>query len=127
MLQAAAEVYTLEVYPLYGSRTLSNCLCRYDDMPRVIRAPTTYSSNRAQGTLGQYFATMHCPVCHQLTVEGVVCAQCRTDSQKVAIVVGVRVLGAEKIHCDLLNVGWSFIYDYTIAMQPNFALTKPLV
>ncbi len=84
-------------------------------MPRVIRAPTTinYSSNRATGTLGQYFATMHCPVCHQLTVEGV-CAQCRTDSQKVAIVVGVRILGAEKIHCDLLNVGWSLVSDFVI-------------
>ena len=72
-------------------------------MPRVIRAPTSHHSNRARGTLGHYFATMHCPVCHKLTVDGV-CAKCRTDSQKVTAILGIRMLSTERTHCDLLKV-----------------------
>ncbi len=91
-----------------------NCTCRFDEMPRVVRAPTTTSDhlNRASGTLGQYFATMHCPVCHQLTVDGV-CAECMTDSQKVAVILGIKTLGTENVHCDFAKV----CYTYPVILE----------
>lgn len=69
---------------------------RYSEMPRIIRAPTQlYSSSSshgplggtkggAKGTIGQYFATKHCPVCEQLTVDGI-CGNCRADPQRAVV------------------------------------------
>ena len=69
------------------------------------RAPAQVveGSKKPRGTIGQYFATMHCPVCEQLTVEGV-CAQCRRDPAKVAITLSVRMRDAEAKACDIERV-----------------------
>ena len=73
-------------------------------MPRVLRAPTTSeNTKRARGTLGQYFSTMHCPVCHQLTVEGV-CAKCKTQPQKVAVTLSVKIKNRERVYSEMANV-----------------------
>lgn len=37
-----------------------------------------------KGTISQYFSTLHCPVCQQLTQLGV-CGGCRGDAQRVAV------------------------------------------
>ena len=73
-------------------------------MPRVLRAPTTSErAKRARGTLGQYFSTIHCPVCHQLTIEGV-CAKCKAEPQKVAVTLSVKIKNRERVYSDMVNV-----------------------
>lgn len=37
-----------------------------------------------KGTISQYFTTLHCPVCDELTQLGV-CSRCRADPQRVAV------------------------------------------
>lgn len=37
-----------------------------------------------KGTISQYFTTLHCPVCDELTQLGV-CSRCRADPQLVAV------------------------------------------
>ena len=69
------------------------------------RAPAQVGEGgrRVRGTIGQYFATMHCPVCEQLTVEGV-CSQCRRDPAKVATTLSVRMRDAERSCSDIEKV-----------------------
>lgn len=37
-----------------------------------------------KGTISQYFTTLHCPVCDELTQLGV-CERCRAEPQRVAV------------------------------------------
>lgn len=37
-----------------------------------------------KGTISQYFTTLHCPVCDELTQLGV-CLRCRAEPQRVAV------------------------------------------
>lgn len=37
-----------------------------------------------KGTISQYFTTLHCPVCDELTQLGV-CSRCRAEPQRVAV------------------------------------------
>lgn len=71
------------------------------------RAPPTAveGGKKPRGTIGQYFATMHCPVCEQLTVEGV-CVQCRKDPAKVATTLSVRMKEAETKCSDIESVSF---------------------
>ena len=87
--------------------------CRYSDIPQVHRAPPTAveGGRKPRGTIGQYFATMHCPVCEQLTVEGV-CPQCRRDPAKVATTLSVRMKEAEAKCSDIESVS----YDPSIVL-----------
>ena len=84
--------------------------CRYSDIPQVHRAPPTAveGGRKPRGTIGQYFATMHCPVCEQLTVEGV-CPQCRRDPAKVATTLSVRMKEAEAKCSDIESVSFVVI------------------
>lgn len=82
--------------------------CRYSELPQVRRAPAHVAEGgrKPRGTIGQYFATMHCPVCEQLTVEGV-CAQCKKNPAKVATTLSVRMRDAERTCCDIETVSYS--------------------
>uniref|UniRef100_A0A3Q2DKD5 DNA polymerase zeta catalytic subunit n=1 Tax=Cyprinodon variegatus TaxID=28743 RepID=A0A3Q2DKD5_CYPVA len=54
----------------------------YQELPRVsseLEEPTG-----RKGTISQYFTTLHCPVCDELTQLGV-CSRCRADPQRVAV------------------------------------------
>lgn len=84
-------------------------------MPQVRRAPAQVveGGKKPRGTIGQYFATMHCPVCEQLTVEGV-CAQCRKEPAKVATSLSVRMRDAEKACSDIESVSFSLINESTV-------------
>ena len=46
---------------------------------------------------------MHCPICEQLTVEGV-CGRCREDPQKVAAVLSSRMAGVERSYHTIKQV-----------------------
>ena len=65
----------------------------YPHTPPPPPPPPTHT--HTQGTIGQYFATMHCPMCGRLTVEGV-CGRCRGDPQKAAAVLSAQMADAER-------------------------------
>lgn len=79
-------------------------------MPKVIRAAakvaTVASSSSLKsrgGTLGQYFATQHCPVCERLTLEGV-CKECKADPRKVMLTLTERARQDELTCAEILEV-----------------------
>ncbi|XP_041950538.1 DNA polymerase zeta catalytic subunit [Alosa sapidissima] len=63
----------------------------YQELPRVQKAWCSASGGGAgreesgrKGTISQYFTTLHCPVCDELTQLGV-CERCRAEPQRVAV------------------------------------------
>ena len=90
------------------------------------RAPPTAveGGRKPRGTIGQYFATMHCPVCEQLTVEGV-CPQCRRDPAKVATTLSVRMKEAEAKCSDIESVSFVIIGTRS-TLRLHFLLFKKL-
>ena len=56
-----------------------------------------------KGTISQYFTTLHCPVCDQLTQLGV-CAACRSDPQGVAVTLNQDIRRWEAQQDQLLQV-----------------------
>lgn len=43
-----------------------------------------WEEGRRKGTISQYFTTLHCPACDELTQLGV-CSHCRAEPQRVAV------------------------------------------
>lgn len=56
-----------------------------------------------KGTISQYFTTLHCPVCDELTQLGV-CERCRAEPQRVAVTLQHNLRGWEQQHDQLLKV-----------------------
>ncbi|XP_058470298.1 DNA polymerase zeta catalytic subunit [Solea solea] len=60
----------------------------YQELPRIQKASCFSSAGgdeaRRKGTISQYFTTLHCPVCDELTQLGV-CSRCRADPQRVSV------------------------------------------
>ena len=56
-----------------------------------------------RGTISQYFTSLHCPVCQQLTQLGV-CSACRADPQRVAVTLNQDVRRWEAQQDQLLQV-----------------------
>ncbi|XP_054900495.1 DNA polymerase zeta catalytic subunit [Poeciliopsis prolifica] len=61
----------------------------YQELPRIQKASCSSAVGGEEpagrkGTISQYFTTLHCPVCDELTQLGV-CARCRADPQLVAV------------------------------------------
>uniref|UniRef100_A0A096M919 DNA polymerase zeta catalytic subunit n=1 Tax=Poecilia formosa TaxID=48698 RepID=A0A096M919_POEFO len=61
----------------------------YQELPRIQKASCSSVVGGEEpagrkGTISQYFTTLHCPVCDELTQLGV-CARCRADPQRVAV------------------------------------------
>ncbi|XP_041831754.1 DNA polymerase zeta catalytic subunit isoform X2 [Melanotaenia boesemani] len=60
----------------------------YQELPRVQKASCSSvlggEEGGRKGTISQYFTTLHCPVCDELTQLGV-CSRCRTEPQRVAV------------------------------------------
>ncbi|KAM6954386.1 DNA polymerase zeta catalytic subunit [Aplochiton taeniatus] len=60
----------------------------YQELPRVQKASCSSAAAGEEagrkGTISQYFTTLHCPVCDELTQLGV-CVRCRADPQRVAV------------------------------------------
>uniref|UniRef100_A0A4W5MVD9 DNA polymerase zeta catalytic subunit n=1 Tax=Hucho hucho TaxID=62062 RepID=A0A4W5MVD9_9TELE len=67
------------IFQLIGVDVLS----WYQEIPRVQKASCSTAAGR-KGTISQYFTTLHCPVCDELTQLGV-CNSCRGEPQRVAI------------------------------------------
>ncbi|XP_056151151.1 DNA polymerase zeta catalytic subunit isoform X2 [Lampris incognitus] len=61
----------------------------YQELPRIHKASGSTAAGGGEevgrkGTISQYFTTLHCPVCDELTQLGV-CARCRAEPQRVAV------------------------------------------
>lgn len=78
-----------------------------------------------KGTISQYFTTLHCPVCDQLTQLGV-CSSCRTEPQRVAVTLNQHIRQWESQHEQLLKVriavGFNFTFIYFIFFPQNIKL-----
>ncbi|CAL8312592.1 unnamed protein product [Lota lota] len=76
----------------------------YQELPRVQKASLWGASEAGRkGTISQYFTTLHCPVCEQLTQLGV-CAPCRADPQRVAVTLNQDIRRWEAQQDQLLQV-----------------------
>ncbi|XP_029903584.1 DNA polymerase zeta catalytic subunit isoform X2 [Myripristis murdjan] len=60
----------------------------YQELPRIQKASCSSAAGGEEvgrkGTISQYFTTLHCPVCDELTQLGV-CTRCRAEPQRVAV------------------------------------------
>ncbi|XP_044025706.1 DNA polymerase zeta catalytic subunit isoform X4 [Siniperca chuatsi] len=59
----------------------------YQELPRIQKASCSSAVGEEvgrKGTISQYFTTLHCPVCDELTQLGV-CSRCRAEPQRVAV------------------------------------------
>ncbi|XP_047429933.1 DNA polymerase zeta catalytic subunit isoform X2 [Mugil cephalus] len=60
----------------------------YQELPRIQKASCSSAVGGEEvgrkGTISQYFTTLHCPVCDELTQLGV-CSRCRAQPQRVAV------------------------------------------
>lgn len=85
---------------------------RYADMPRkfVTNLPTTVSCGLKKSTISQYFATMSCVVCSQLTADGI-CVTCQQQPQKVAIVLGDKIRLWERTYTNIKKVCSADLYE----------------
>ncbi|XP_057595198.1 DNA polymerase zeta catalytic subunit isoform X2 [Hippopotamus amphibius kiboko] len=64
----------------------------YHELPRIQKA-TSFSRNEPGGrksTIAQYFTTLHCPVCDDLTQHGI-CSKCRSQPQHVAVILNQEI------------------------------------
>ncbi|KAM3930335.1 DNA polymerase zeta catalytic subunit [Leptodactylus fuscus] len=67
----------------------------YDELPRIQKAYSAYSTMRHEldarkGTISQYFTTLHCPICDELTQHGI-CSKCRSQPQHVVVILNQEI------------------------------------
>ncbi|NXA54879.1 REV3L polymerase, partial [Nothocercus julius] len=69
----------------------------YHELPRIQRAACAAHGEREgrKGTISQYFPTLQCPVCEELTQLGV-CARCRSQPQHVAVILQQEIRELER-------------------------------
>lgn len=60
---------------------------------------------RRKGTISQYFTSLHCPVCDELTQLGV-CSRCRAEPQRVAVTLHQDMRQWENQQDQMLQVKW---------------------
>ncbi|KAM8952408.1 DNA polymerase zeta catalytic subunit isoform 2-T2 [Pelodytes ibericus] len=64
----------------------------YDELPRIQKAWSTARNDvdARKGTISQYFTTLHCPICDELTQHGI-CSKCRSQPQNVTVVLNQEI------------------------------------
>ncbi|XP_025896491.1 DNA polymerase zeta catalytic subunit [Nothoprocta perdicaria] len=70
----------------------------YHELPRIQRGACGAAPGERQGrkgTISQYFPTLQCPVCEELTQLGV-CARCRSQPQHVAVILQQEIRELER-------------------------------
>ncbi|XP_067841160.1 DNA polymerase zeta catalytic subunit isoform X2 [Heptranchias perlo] len=77
----------------------------YHELPRVQKAFSTARNEQdgRKGTISQYFTTLHCPVCDELTQLGI-CSKCRSNPQQVAVILHQEIREWEWTHAQLLKI-----------------------
>ncbi|XP_075059030.1 DNA polymerase zeta catalytic subunit [Mixophyes fleayi] len=64
----------------------------YDELPRIQKACSTVRNelDARKGTISQYFTTLHCPICDELTQHGI-CDKCRSQPQHVVVILNQEI------------------------------------
>ncbi|XP_078505271.1 DNA polymerase zeta catalytic subunit isoform X2 [Lissotriton helveticus] len=76
----------------------------YDELPRVQKACSiARSEDSRKGTISQYFTTLHCPVCDDLTQHGI-CSKCRSQPQQVAVILNQEIRELEQKQDQLVKI-----------------------
>ncbi|XP_010788748.1 DNA polymerase zeta catalytic subunit [Notothenia coriiceps] len=79
----------------------------YQELPRIQKAScfSVVGGDEVgrKGTISQYFTTLHCPVCDELTQLGV-CSRCRAEPQRVAVTLHQDMRQWERQQEQLLKV-----------------------
>ncbi|XP_078068465.1 DNA polymerase zeta catalytic subunit isoform X2 [Mustelus asterias] len=77
----------------------------YHELPRVQKAFSTARNiqDSRKGTISQYFTTLHCPVCDELTQLGI-CSKCRSNPQQVAVILHQEIREWEWKQAQLLKI-----------------------
>ncbi|XP_040919803.1 DNA polymerase zeta catalytic subunit isoform X2 [Toxotes jaculatrix] len=79
----------------------------YQELPRIQKAsgPSGVGGEEVgrKGTISQYFTSLHCPVCDELTQLGV-CSRCRADPQRVAVTLYQDIRQWESQQDQLLKI-----------------------
>nr|XP_020660991.1 DNA polymerase zeta catalytic subunit [Pogona vitticeps] len=77
----------------------------YHELPRIQKAATVSHTEQEgrKGTISQYFTTLHCPVCDELTQHGI-CNKCRSQPQHVLVVLHQDIRELERKHEHLVKI-----------------------
>ncbi|XP_069743731.1 DNA polymerase zeta catalytic subunit isoform X2 [Narcine bancroftii] len=77
----------------------------YHELPRVqkVLSAARNESDARKGTISQYFTTLHCPVCEQLTQLGI-CSKCRSNPQQVTVILHQEIREWEWKQAQLLKI-----------------------
>ncbi|XP_061560541.1 DNA polymerase zeta catalytic subunit isoform X1 [Phycodurus eques] len=79
----------------------------YQELPRIQKASCSSGSGGEdmvrKGTISQYFTTLHCPVCDELTQLGV-CSRCRASPQRVTVTLHQDMRQQEREQEQLLKI-----------------------
>ncbi|XP_053161604.1 DNA polymerase zeta catalytic subunit isoform X1 [Hemicordylus capensis] len=77
----------------------------YRELPRIQKAATTSHNDQEsrKGTISQYFTTLHCPVCNELTQHGI-CSKCRSQPQHVVVILNQGIRELERKHEHLVKI-----------------------
>nr|KAF6341938.1 REV3 like, DNA directed polymerase zeta catalytic subunit [Myotis myotis] len=77
----------------------------YHELPRIQKATSSSRSDPEgrKGTISQYFTTLHCPVCDDLTQHGV-CSKCRSQPQHVAVILNQEIRELERKQEQLVKI-----------------------
>ncbi|XP_033118831.1 DNA polymerase zeta catalytic subunit-like isoform X2 [Anneissia japonica] len=82
----------------------------YNELPKVVKLapPIALGTESKQGTISQYFNTMNCEMCEQLTKTGI-CSNCRKNPQNVATTLCYRMHDVEKTYSALKTVSINLV------------------
>ncbi|KAJ6660281.1 hypothetical protein lerEdw1_017981 [Lerista edwardsae] len=77
----------------------------YHELPRIQKAATTSHNEQEnrKGTISQYFTTLRCPVCDELTQHGI-CSKCRNQPQHVVAILNQEIRELERKHEHLVKI-----------------------
>ncbi|XP_025040532.2 DNA polymerase zeta catalytic subunit isoform X2 [Pelodiscus sinensis] len=77
----------------------------YHELPRIQKAACTARTELEgrKGTISQYFTTLHCPVCDELTQHGI-CNKCRSQPQHVAVILNQEIRELERKQEQLVKI-----------------------
>ncbi|XP_062954509.1 DNA polymerase zeta catalytic subunit isoform X2 [Cynocephalus volans] len=77
----------------------------YHELPRIQKATSSSRSEPEvrKGTISQYFTTLHCPVCDDLTQHGI-CGKCRSQPQQVAVILNQEIRELERKQEQLVKI-----------------------
>jgi hypothetical protein len=81
-------------------------------MPRkcVASLHTALPSGPKKSTISQYFVTMNCTVCDELTNSGI-CLSCQQQPQRVAVVLANKIRLWERTYTNITKVCLADLYE----------------